>query len=311
MSRAKSVFWNSQERRLRAGWRLLVQMILLIGVLIVLGVVGRSVGQGPGSAALGTALYLALGAGIAWLVARFIDRRPIADYGFHITSGWWKDLGFGFFLGAALMTGIFLTERLAGWITVTAQAVTESGLAPGPAVLLSLVFYLTVAAVEEFTFRGYQLRNLSEGLAGRRLGAQAAIVAALLTSSAIFGLLHVTNSNATAMSTLNIMLAGVLLGLPYILTGELAISIGLHLSWNFFQGTVYGFPVSGSLPSRRLLIPEQSGPTLWTGGAFGPEGGLLGIVATVIGCVLVAVWVKFSYRRVAIDAALARYVARS
>jgi membrane protease YdiL (CAAX protease family) len=209
------------------------------------------------------------------------------------------------------MTGIFLTERLTGWITVTAPPVTESGLSPGPAALLSLTFYFTVAAIEEFTFRGYQLQNLSEGLAGQRLGAQAAIVAALLLSSAIFGLLHATNSNATATSTLNITLAGVLLGLPYILTGELAISIGLHLSWNFFQGTVFGFPVSGSVPSRRLLIPEQSGPTLWTGGAFGPEGGLLGTVATVIGCVLVIAWGKFRYGRVAIDSALARYEARS
>jgi hypothetical protein len=103
------------------------------------------------------------------------------------------------------------------------------------------------------------------------------------------------------------MLAGILLALPYVLTGELAISIGLHLAWNFFQGTVYGFPVSGSQPSRRLLILEQSGPELWTGGAFGPEGGLLGIVATLVGCVLVLGWVQFRYRRLALDVALARY----
>jgi hypothetical protein len=91
MNRLKYVFWNSHERRLRALWRLVVQMILLIAALIVLAVVTHILGNGPGSAAVGSVLYLALGAGIAWLAARFVDRRPIADYGFHLSSGWWKD----------------------------------------------------------------------------------------------------------------------------------------------------------------------------------------------------------------------------
>ncbi|HEV3303784.1 MAG TPA: type II CAAX endopeptidase family protein [Planctomycetaceae bacterium] len=310
MNRVKWVFWNGTERRIRAGWRIVVQLILFILVQIALGILGALLGKTTVSTVAVIALYPVLGAGMIWLVARYIDRRRVADYGFRLNSGWWTNFSFGVVLGAALMTGIFLTERWECWISVTPVSTTESGLAVGPAVLLSLLFYLTVAWMEEFTSRGYQLRNLSEGIVGRWLGPRAAIGVSLVVTSGVFGVLHVLNPNATTVSSLNIMLAGILLALPYVLTGELAISIGLHLGWNFFQGTVYGFPVSGSQPSRRLLILEQSGPDLWTGGAFGPEGGLVGIVATLVGCVLVLGWVQFRYRRLTLDVALARYEPR-
>jgi uncharacterized protein len=311
MRRLKAIFWNAQEHRLRAGWRLVVQLVLFVLVQIVLGVVSTVLGKRPVSVLAVIALYPMLGAALIWFVARFVDHRRAANYGFRLNSGWWASFAFGTLLGAGLMTGIFFTERLAGWIVVSAAVPTDSGFAPATGALLSLVFYLTVAWMEEFTFRGYQLRNLSEGFVGAWMGPQTAIVGALLVSSGLFGLLHATNPNATLVSTLNIMLAGVLLGLPYVLTGELAVSIGLHLSWNFFQGTVYGFPVSGSAPSRRLLTIEQSGPELWTGGAFGPEGGLIGIVAVVIGCGLIPAWVKSRKRKLGIDVDLARYEPRA
>jgi hypothetical protein len=98
--------------------------------------------------------------------------------------------------------------------------------------------------------------------------------------------------------------------LPFILTGELAISIGLHLTWNLFQGTIYGFPVSGDRPTKELLVLKQAGPDVWTGGKFGPEAGLLGIAAMVAGCLLILGWVKYCRRPLAIDVAVARYEPR-
>jgi membrane protease YdiL (CAAX protease family) len=235
----------------------------------------------------------------------------VADYGFHLSGKWLIDFAFGAFLGAAMLSGIFLAEWIAGWVTVSAAPVGESGVGPGPAVMASFAAFLAVAFVEEFTSRGYQLRNLAEGLVGRWIGPRSAIVAAWLISSSIFGFLHLGNPSATIVSSVTITLtAGGLLGLAYVLTGELAIPMGIHLTWNFFEGPVYGFPVSGT-KTTSLLNLQQTGPVLWTGGDFGPEAGLLCAVAGLIACAILALWVKLRYGGLAFDAAVARYEPRT
>jgi hypothetical protein len=126
-------------------------------------------------------------------------------------------------------------------------------------------------------------------------------------SSALFGYLHADNPNATLLSTANVLLAGMMLGFGYVLTGELAIPIGLHVTWNFFQGTVFGFPVSGlSFPGATFLRTDQSGPALWTGGPFGPEGGLLAPGAMAVGILLTALWVRLRRGRIAIYSPIAQ-----
>jgi hypothetical protein len=107
------------------------------------------------------------------------------------------------------------------------------------------------------------------------------------------------------------MLIGLLFGLPYILTGRLGVSIGLHITWNFFQGNVFGLPVSGGGSPLTMLVTIEQGPDLWTGGTFGPEGGLVGIMAMLLGCLLVLFWVRRHDRYVTLHLPLTRYVPRS
>jgi hypothetical protein len=117
-----------------------------------------------------------------------------------------------------------------------------------------------------------------------------------LISSAVFAILHANNPNASLISTLNILLAGIFLASGYLWTGQLAIPIGLHISWNFFQGSVFGFPVSGTIsPGLGLIQIQQSGPPDWTGGAFGPEAGILGLIMIVSGTGLVYLYLKARY----------------
>src|SRR5262249_30265304 len=152
--------------RLRAGWRIVIQMMMFIAVLATADRAGRLLTTSWGKDIVGSVFYMGLGLVAAGLAARFLDRRGLADYGFHITPGWWLDLGFGAALGAGIMTGIFVTEQLAGWITLSRLSVSESNLSPATALLVSLLVYSAVAFNEELTFRGYQLRNLAEGFFG-------------------------------------------------------------------------------------------------------------------------------------------------
>ncbi|MFP4395601.1 MAG: CPBP family intramembrane glutamic endopeptidase [Anaerolineales bacterium] len=327
----KHIFWNAEEQRVRALWRLIAQMIIFMVFLICAsGVPGMIVAMGqydqPGGvdpsqveAALTSSPFFMLFTGLGGLVAisisvvlaaRFLDRRPVRDFGFHFDAAWWRDLGFGLGLGGALMAGIFLVEWLAGWITITDTffVAPRFEISFVGSVLIYVGAYLGVGIYEELLSRGYQLLNISEGLQSL-LTSRGAIIAAWTLTSAFFGLAHAGNPNATWISSFNIMLAGLFLGLGYILTGELAIPIGLHITWNFFQGVVFGFPVSGNAPGATFIAIEQGGPAAWTGGAFGPEAGLIGIAAMVLGSAATWLWIRQMYASTALDTSLAEYEA--
>jgi membrane protease YdiL (CAAX protease family) len=234
-----------------------------------------------------------------WLAGRFLDRRRFADFGLHMHGNWWIDFCFGLALGALLMGLVFLTEWAAGWVALAGFLQPAStGLPFIPGILVSLTAYVCVGIYEELQSRGYHLKNLAEGLGF--IKPKGAIIFATLLSSAVFGILHAGNPNASFISTFNIFLAGLFLALGYILTGELAIPIGLHITWNFFQGNVFGFPVSGTKAGATFIAIEQGGSDLITGGAFGPEGGLIGITAMILGSILMVLWMRVRYGQVAI-----------
>jgi membrane protease YdiL (CAAX protease family) len=308
-----NIFWNEMQNRLRAGWRVLIQLILffvlLIGSYILINIFSKSGLSIAIAELLSELFYLAGGLGLAWLMARFVDHRPFADFGFHLDRKWWLDLGFGLALGAFLMTGIFLSLKAAGWITAIVTATTKYDVSFFWAFLLKVVYLAIVAINEELAFRGYLLRNLAEGFSYQRIGARGAIISALLLSAMAFGLGHLANQDVTILSTLNLVVSGLVIGLSFLLTGELGISIGMHLTWNLFMGTVFGFPVSGAAPTTHLFSIQQTGSILWTGGAFGPEGGLIFFAWFFIGSGLLVLWIKWLRKQITLHTPLAVYTA--
>lgn len=309
-----TIVWNPQERRLRALWRILIHYALWVLAALLLY---RAVG--PSLTALLSTLFpeatavsnqvvrfsLRLIAALAgtWLVVRYIDRRMFRDLGLILDANWWHDLLFGLALGAMLMTLVFILEYSLGWISIRDRfAVTLSGDVPFAIALIGpIVVFVVVGISEEILSRGYQLRNMGEGLNFGQQHPVFALLTAWVLSSCIFGLLHAFNPNATWISTAYLMLAGLFLGLGLVLTGRLGLPIGLHISWNFFQGNVYGFPVSGNdYTGATFIAIRQGGPDLWTGGAFGPEAGLIGIGAIILGCLLTVLWVYIRYGKIAL-----------
>lgn len=291
-----SIFWNGEERRVRALWRLITLAVVMTGAGLALRATGLLPERGTREFyVVRTIVQTLLALAAVWLVGWLIDRRPFRDFGFAMDRHWWADLGFGLFLGALLMTGIFLTEWSLGWVEISGVfRTTVPGQPFGQAILMPAVLFLGVGIVEELLARGYLLRNVAEGLAFRWLGgARGGLITACVISSILFALGHADNPNATWVSTVNIAGAGVLLALGFMLTGQLALPIGLHITWNFFQGSVFGFPVSGTSDFRSTVIAtEQAGPELWTGGAFGPEAGLVGLAAMLVGATLTVLWAR-------------------
>ena len=232
---------------------------------------------------------------VTLISSRWLDRRKFIDFGFHFSRAWWLDFAFGLTLGAMLMGLMFLFGWGTGSIQITGFMKSFSGRGQFlPEFFQGLILYLMVGIYEELLSRGYHLVNLSEGLNTVGIDKRWALILALLISSIFFGLLHFSNPGASWVSSLNIMAAGVFLGLGMILTGDLSISIGLHITWNFFQGNVFGFPVSGTRTGATLIATELVGPKWLTGGAFGPEAGLMGLAAMLIGSLLTVFWVRRS-----------------
>lgn len=227
-----------------------------------------------------------------YLSARFLDKRRFLELGLMFSPKWWADFSFGFGLGGLLMLLIFLAELSLGWIKIQSCFYAPNVNLPFlGGLFITLLFFIAVGFYEELLSRGYLIKNLSEGLSGKLLPSRVAILLASLLTSVFFGLLHAANPNATPLAVLNICLAGILLAAGYLVTGQLALSIGLHISWNFFQGAVFGFPVSGTAALAGSLISiRQLGPDLLTGSKFGPEGGLLGALASLLGIAIILVW---------------------
>jgi membrane protease YdiL (CAAX protease family) len=305
----KGLFWNRQEARLRAGWRVILFVVAVSVTSTALA--------GPGRRFLGgllpvvyanvvEAVVLVLLIGVfLWMAARWLDRRPFVDYGFHLSRVWWLDLGFGLALGVLLMAGVYALALGVGWLKVTGTLVSPPGQPFIAAILADAVVIVGVAGWEEMAFRGYLVKNVAEGLYSKIIGARWATVIAILLPSVLFGWLHASEPNATTVSTVNTMIFGVLFGVAYVLTGELALPIGLHFAWDFVQGFGLGrSPDPPGLGAFLVVVEGDPAARLWTGWPFSVEGGLLGTGAFVVGFLLIAAWVRLRRGNVRLDPSL-------
>lgn len=197
-----------------------------------------------------------------WLFRTFVDRRSFTSMGFAFDKNG-AHAGTGFFLGIFLLCAgsciLFFTKNLA-WTDIQFD---------GNDLFISFGLMVIVAFYEEIVFRGYILNNLLSSLNQW---------IALAVSALVFALAHITNPGIGVAGAVNILLAGILLGLNYMYTRNLWFSIKLHFSWNFFQGPILGYEVSG-MPLKSLLRHQLAGSELLTGGTFGFEGS---IVATIL-----------------------------
>ena len=286
----KNVFLSPHEPRLRAGWRLLIHTIgyniflICISIPALIPILLWSIS--PDNLLLNSAIALFAVTPSVFLARRFLDKRSITSLGLKLDRQVLADVVVGFFIPFLVMGLIFLAEWSLGWLTLDGFAWQTDVILT---VILNTILYLGILLIvawnEELLFRGYRLQNFSDGL-NTTWG--------VLLSSVWFGIAHLANPNTDAKFSvaIGIFLAGVFLAYGYLSTNQLWLPIGLHLGWNFFEGVVFGFPVSG-LDIYRLIRITVDGPVLWTGGAFGPEAGLVVLPGLLLGVTLIFVYSKY------------------
>ncbi len=201
---------------------------------------------------------------------RFIDHKKLSYLGLPV-KGHLKEFFAGSMIAILLMVSGFVILLSSNQIDIETVSISAGSF------LNSFMLFLGVSIFEEVLCRGYILGTLMDSMNK---------FIALLISSLIFAVLHIPNNHISFIPVLNLFLAGVLLGSAYIYTRNLWFPIGMHLFWNFVQGTVLGFNVSGteSYTILKLRYPENN---LYNGGDFGFEGSIFATLLTIISILLV------------------------
>jgi membrane protease YdiL (CAAX protease family) len=281
----KTIFINPELQYLRAGWRMAIFFLIFAGCSLVIATPVRIYLKENPEWKLPIiqqfVTYVALTLA-TWITLRFVDKRPFHSIGLSFHNRWGKELFQGILLGAGMMTTIVIIFFAGGMITIEFRDLEAQQILL--IFLNSASLFIIVGYGEELLFRGYLLQIFAEGT-NRAVAA--------LTISLLFAYAHSRNPNVSLFGLINVGLAGLWLSIAYFKTNTLWLPIGLHISWNFFQGFVYSLPVSGTTSDKEQIGKAVvNGPEWLTGGSFGPEGGAL---ATLMLIISIAVIYKSSW----------------
>ena len=255
---ARYIFVND-ENELRSGWRVLIFVVVFaMSAALLTGLINGFAALFPSLApAVQTEaerptsrqfVFLGINNLINFLAAmiasgfcaRVLERRSLASVGFKLHKRWPRDFTLGSLLGGsslAIAVGIIASV---GAVTFVVQNRNPGDLARG--LTISVLFFIIAGATEELVFRGFPFQAFVHNLGGAR---------AIAITSFLFGIAHITNPGATVFSTLNTILAGVWLGIAYLMTRSLWLATALHWSWNFAMVFVFGFRSADSPRSIR------------------------------------------------------------
>lgn len=276
--------FRNKNKQVRAGWLIFIallfvfigQTIFMFPGMTLLTIV--EISSGEISLDLGTMspwmVLLTQGAGslggiaATLVVFRAINKKNPNQLGI---QGPRVDFIFGLFLGAASIAAIFFILLATGDVTLLSSLLN-------PEItwytLSFLILFIFVGFFEEMFFRGYVMKTMEER------GNKKWVI--YVVSALVFSLVHGTNPNVSILGLVNIALVGILFAYMFDMTKSLLLPIGYHITWNFFQGNVFGFAVSGTSPHGMYKI-DVGGNELLTGGSFGLEGGALATLLIIAG----------------------------
>lgn len=210
---------------------------------------------------------------IFWV--KVIEKNSLSTLGF-VKKNWLKYLGWGILISLLQMGVIALVYQVGG---IGTFELNELSLEPILFILGLFPFWLLQGGTEEVATRGWLLT---------RIAARTNLPLAIAISSSLFGILHLGNSGVTFISLLNIVLDGVLAGLLLIYTDSIWLVVAQHGTWNYVQGNLLGFQVSGTGADASIFsFTMGSGPDWLTGGEFGAEGSIITTLVLLVSVVMV------------------------
>lgn len=243
-------------------------------------IISSSTGSGPLNPATiwGALITFISTIAAVFISQRFIRGKSVLDLGLRPYKVAPLDVIAGLLFGPIVIAVIFFVERAQGSIVGIGGPSYDWG-----ALVIYLLTFLLIAISEELVVRGYVLQVLNTGWNGS---------VAVIGSSIYWGLAHVLNPGSNIIAVLDIIVAGLIFAYAYVLSGHLWLPIALHLAWNFAEGAIFGFPVSGFLLPNSVFQTYITGPTAITGGNFGPEGSVLMVLALALAGALLFGWSK-------------------
>lgn len=281
------IFFDDSNR-VRSGWRAAAYVIscfitavvgatLLGGLLIGMGV--PLDGTSPIPMVLQFVVFCSPVIFFGWLYGRVFEKLPFRALGVWFTGGWFRDLLVGLAFGALSLLIVAAIVFGAGFAVFERNSASGSGTI-AETLLRTLVIFVAGAAFEESFLRGYFLQTFFRS----RLA-----VFGIIFTSLVFATLHNANPGANVLTWSNTFLAGIWLAVAYEKTRSLWFPFGIHLAWNWVQGSVLGIPVSGleKLAPDPLLRGSLSGPEWFSGGNYGLEGGIACTIGLIVSTVVI------------------------
>ncbi len=262
----KRIFFDSQGR-LRNGWWILVFVAFFMVSRAVYRPVSQAIQHADLSATWLQPLPFVFVLLVTWCCTR-LRRQRLGSVGFVLDRQWAIESALGASIGIAAILIITGLIYAAGGVHLTLDPARSLG-----AMASAAYVFLFVALFEETLFRGFVFQRFVEGA-----GAWTAMIGLAL----VFAVAHWGNPDMTGATkvwaTIDTGLGAIVLGLGYLRTRSLAFPVGFHFAWNWTQGALLGFDVSGFDQPGWLqpLLLDQ--PEWVTGGSFGPEASVFAVI---------------------------------
>jgi len=275
----RPLFFDAADR-LRNGWWMLAFLAIFTVTRAAYSPMSLALqGFGVGSAWLRPVGFL-LALLATWICVQ-VREEPLASAGFDFRARWWRELALGVVIGVSAIAAIVALMAACGGVRLELDA----GRA-WTSMVYGAYLFLFVSLFEETLCRGFLFQRMIDG---------AGFWTAQVAFGALFAAAHWGNpgmSPATRLvASIDVFVGALLLGVAWRRTRSLALPVGIHFGWNWAQGSLFGFAVSG-VAVRGWFHPTLLGDSAWlNGGAFGPEASVCAIVvyaAIIVAIVLIS-----------------------